>query len=162
MYCVRAKKFKWKFTTLSAVPFLILQKYNFVHLDVVRHHMRSTVIALLFSSCMTNVFNSSLMPFFCHGDSSWKNSIKRFFFERLVTISAKSNLMSIGMVYHDYTEVKMVKYFVDAYLQNLCVNKIPSITYDQSQGFSSRAFPKESLIVRFWLWHKALDWEWHD
>ena len=84
--------FEWKFATFSAFSFLVLQKYFLGYFDAFRDLMASIIITLLFYLCLAIVFTNSLMYFFSHGDSSWKNvSLEKGFSLCFSSTSTKSN-----------------------------------------------------------------------
>ena len=77
------------------------------------------------------------------------------------SIPTKLNLTSIGKLGSRLYIRKNGENFVEVYLLPLCANKTPSITSGQSQGFPSRTFTNESLMVLFCRSQNPFDWVWY-
>ena len=75
------------------------------------------------------------------------------------SIPTKLYLTSIGKVGSRLYIKKNGENVVEVCLLTLCANKTPSIILGQSQGFPSRTFINESLMVLFCCSQIPFDWE---
>ena len=148
--------FKWKFTTFSVHPSLILQKHILTHLNFVRHLMASIIITALFVLFRANVCTNYLMYVCFYGDRSCRNGIRSFFVEKSVnfyslSIPTKPYSTSIGKVssrlYRKYGENS-----VEVYLLALCANETISIYWanhgDSHQELSLMGLWRSYSVVR--------------